>query len=747
MEPLRVSLETYGSENVRAIARRLDLPEVEQGVSKAQLVNLLVEAIPERVKGAGGDLFTAAESAVLAILLEHGGAAPPSQVVDPMVLSGLVRLENTSDLDSAAPLFDDVLHALLLQGVIVNLTPPTGRSRRRDFTPLQEVAIPPEVVRVLPQGELALPSPNPQSFGCAPPPRQVGEDPVHFLRRLLFFWGELWREPGRALKSGGLYKRDLRRLVQSLGETLESVGEEPMRDLVALLMYLDLIMEVDGEIFAEHQASLWQKEVPAVLREVMDVLPFVAPSIDLPDMPSNVLSYGYGEIDFRSLDSLYEQTLDLLETLADGEWFSFPLFLSLLNRGRDGAFLFARSNIKALHERVSWYGWSNESVASRRQRLEQYLQRAERVVVTQILRYLKEHGIVTLGYEEDGEKITALRLTDLARAALTGSSYEGDTSSDGQVVLQPDFQLLAMGPVSLKTLASLERLAVREDVQPSTVTYRLTRDSVYGALQSGETVHGILELLRSHSLMPLPQNVERSLNEWGAKHERIVVRRDVLVLQVDTPDLLETLVQEESLADIVHPLSDCAAWVYPADVPRLERRLWALEYLPTASRSPAEDLPESVEWEASSGQLLPKDALPSFYVTGTLQRFAEQEDGAWTLTPEAVRAAVSAGLSIPEVLERLEEMIGGPLSRQWEQRLKAWGGHYGDAQTARVRLIRLESAEALRELRESDRRFKRWLKPLDGDLASVAVVDVEDWDDVRARLEEWGITVTESAWW
>jgi hypothetical protein len=91
-------------------------------------------------------------------------------------------------------------------------------------------------------------------------------------------------------------------------------------------------------------------------------------------------------------------------------------------------------------------------------------------------------------------------------------------------------------------------------------------------------------------------------------------------------------------------------------------------------------------------------------------------------------------------------MTGAPLSPEWLKQLKAWGNHYGDAQMASVILLRLESDDALQELRRSDRRLSRWIRPLPH-AAGLGVIDAKHYDEVQALLAEWGIDIEEKPWW
>jgi len=91
-------------------------------------------------------------------------------------------------------------------------------------------------------------------------------------------------------------------------------------------------------------------------------------------------------------------------------------------------------------------------------------------------------------------------------------------------------------------------------------------------------------------------------------------------------------------------------------------------------------------------------------------------------------------------------MAGKPLSPAWDKRLKAWGKYYGDGYTAQMRVIRLESAQKLAELRSIDRDLRQWLQPLP-ESGTLAVIKNEHWDRALALLSSYGIDIQEKSWW
>jgi hypothetical protein len=306
-----------------------------------------------------------------------------------------------------------------------------------------------------------------------------------------------------------------------------------------------------------------------------------------------------------------------------------------------------------------------------------------------------------------------------------------------------------MGPVPLRVLANLERVAVREKQDQSVITYRITREGAYQAMQRGETLSDIRGYLEEATGQQLPQNIARSLEEWGAQHERIILRRDVQILQVASNDILDTLLQDAVVRRILHRLDANTGWIQRKDAGKLEKRLKMLNMLPSHSVSFEVDLKNCLRWEGE--QLVSRSPLPSLYVIGTMQQIAESAPQSkplsrWDLTENSVRHACENGYETIDIIKMIEKMTGESVSSQWQKRIKAWGNYYGESYTAQVRLIRFESQLVLQELRSLDPRLEEWLQPLTQSEA-IAVVNQVDLEKILELLASYGIPLREEEWW
>ena len=260
-----------------------------------------------------------------------------------------------------------------------------------------------------------------------------------------------------------------------------------------------------------------------------------------------------------------------------------------------------------------------------------------RLIATGPLHWL---GLLDLGGEKGPP--TALRVTADGARLLRGEPLPEETAAPN-VVVQPNFQIFAFEPTGEDVLSS-------SIVWPSgcgreqAVEYRLTRESVYAAQRAGLDAADVLAFLDRVSRTPLPQNVRRSLEEWGALHERIVVRHGVPLLHAAAAADLDALYADSMLGTLLgRRLSPTAALVpRAADLPRLAEALLAAGHLPALSEG-AEDVPSAALTVDAAGRVTFRQRLPSVHVLRAVEPFLDTApDGARTSPPRACAAPRSA---------------------------------------------------------------------------------------------------------
>jgi hypothetical protein len=375
------------------------------------------------------------------------------------------------------------------------------------------------------------------------------------------------------------------------------------------------------------------------------------------------------------------------------------------------------------------------------------------------------------GDESQSTAPVAYRLTPVGAWAL-GVGPEVDMPEEkGKVVVQPNFELFALDPISDLTLAELDEFAERVNAERA-IKYRLTRASIYRAQKKGWTTERIIDVLRGLSqdtspdlagsgrpveLHTLPQNIVRTLQEWQGLHERVTIRRGANLLQAVNVELLEQLRQDPAVRahlddriDGEDPHKVTLALIRPglAQTEDLIHTLEQMGYPPMRTRSskdasrPSLTIVDGGEVSASGIEIQFHVDLPSIYIYEQIAAFTRQdEQGRTYLTPSAVDEAVRMGMSVDEIVERLSALHYGPLPHVVVKQVRAWGHYYGDAALQTVTLIQVKDAKTLNELL-ADPEVKAALCPFVPDPNRVlALVSMDDLESLHEVLDRYGITI------
>ena len=733
---LREALQAYVRPIVESIAQNLKLELPSSYVRKSELIDLLCQAVED-----GTAVRTALEMldpvarAILALLATNEGVASLSQLAQRFLMTEAAQQMRKEISPSQPLLVSEVVYLLLRLGLVVGLREQTGSYvHSLDIIPFA-VGVPKEVMAVPAVASLAPPpqASNPQLVDLPETGQIVPGDPTPILRQLLFLWHELRRQPAKLLRDGSLGKRESRRLAQALALD-ETTGMERVATLYALLQALGMV-EVDT---AAQLARAWEDpgvmqiwtsgpaaQIEAIIRaySTLEGSPDRIPSADLKQWYKRRYIH-------HSMSILRQRVISLLLEMQGVGWLSVDQIVSLLNEEHTGGLLLEAGTRESLLENASkGTGWAYVLGE---------LRVIEYTIVEALLQEQHRLGLLDAFYHDaEAQALYAVRISDAVRQFE--ESPPTSVSAGWSVVLQPDFQVLALGPTPSSVLATIEGFTERESVDPSVVTYRITHESTYGAFQRGETADTLLAQLSELTHAEPPQNVRRSLEAWYAQYERIVVHRQVTILHVDSPALLEALMRDPELARHVHPIDATTAWFHPSAAGVIEARLMEHGHLAAKVKDIVEARRESVRWQGD--ELESVRAAPGLGAIGTLARFAERvSEGHWRLTPERVQRAAGLGIDANIIARWLEELTGASLPSRWRTRLRAWTGYFGQARVAHVRLLQFENATALDELRSLDPRLKRWLRPLP-DAPGYATVADTHWDELQHILGELGIAL------
>ncbi|MBI5879561.1 MAG: helicase-associated domain-containing protein [Chloroflexi bacterium] len=364
--------------------------------------------------------------------------------------------------------------------------------------------------------------------------------------------------------------------------------------------------------------------------------------------------------------------------------------------------------------------------------------RVEQEYITAVVRDAMHWlGLVSLGHA--GGALLAFRLTPLGAYLLgIGSAPPGDEAAGaGHIVVQPNFQIFALEPIAEQTLSMLDRFADRVKAD-KVYEYHLSRESIYRAQQKGMTSADVIAYLARTAASILPQNVQRTLEEWGQSYDRIVVRRGVSLIHALEPALLDALQAAPGVRLISRPLPRVA--LAPGAPERREPLLRALKAqgLLPAFTAGADDIEDALTLDAD-GRVTVLQAVPSVFLLKELEQHAERRPDGYYLSEAIVKSERNAGESIEEIIARWQRWHHGPLPGPVVIAIRRWGQFYGRARLREMRLMQLPSADVAQALLD-DPETGPLLHPYPADPSSVFVAD-EHVDQVRALLEARGIPV------
>lgn len=334
-----------------------------------------------------------------------------------------------------------------------------------------------------------------------------------------------------------------------------------------------------------------------------------------------------------------------------------------------------------------------------------------RAIITGPLHWM---GLIELNREEGA---SAFRLS--AGSALIMSDtppVEREEVSWGRLIVQPNFDLVVLAPVSEKLLISLDRFAERVSLE-HIAQYRLTRASVTRAIQMGLHADALRAILEQAAGGEIPQNVQYSLVEWERQARRVEVWQGATLLEVDDAALLDELLGDEAVKPLLgRRLAAQLVEVMPGKLEAVQHILWRRSYLPAFVAAPTQDAITSEggrmvvrepQWRLhSDGLLQPFYAVTDLYLAAEVERFSElDEQTGWRkITPTALIRALRGGILLEHIVRFLQQYCEGGIPGSFLIRLKLWGSGYTERSTIYIEhspLLRL-SEQVLRDIQADE---------------------------------------------
>jgi hypothetical protein len=483
-----------------------------------------------------------------------------------------------------------------------------------------------------PEGTDSVPSlePVPLTVPYAPfsAPLSFQEaDGFEWLLRLAVLWQQVSASPLRRTQQGGFFKRDAERLGQD--PLLNGPPADRQVDVPDLGFFVEALAErtgivhiVDGEVRGGTLPANWNDGLAAALEALFADLSRLRAWNPLDGWRGGEVFSG------NPFPSAYLLTLLLLARLPEGE-FVRPATVE--------AYLMARHPY-----------WANE--ATRPSRRQPWLE-------TFLLGVAYHLRLVQVARDADGPGV---RLAPTGRWLLgIGEATALETPYTRTLLVQPNLEVLAYRQgLSAGLLARLTRCAEWKSLGAA-CTLQLGPETVYRALEAGETFESIRLTLEQHATRAVPATVLDSLRTWSDKRERITVYPSATLLEFASAAELDEAMAR-GLSGI--RVSDRLAVVISEEA--IDFRHFRL----TGTRDYALP-PEQCVTVAPDGITLTVDVARSDLLLETeLPRFAEQPrtgtDGRriYRLTPASLAAARTGGMTVPILEAWFQQRTGQSLS-------------------------------------------------------------------------------------
>jgi hypothetical protein len=452
-------------------------------------------------------------------------------------------------------------------------------------------------------------------------------DGLEWLLRVAVLWQQVSAAPLRRTQQGGFFKRDAERLGQDPllnGPPADRLADVPdLGFLVAAWAEAEGVLRpAEGELRAGPLPAAWERGLAAALESLY---------ADLPRLHTwNALAgwRGDGGPAGNPFPSAYLLTLLLLARLPDGA-FVRPAALE--------AWVTARHPY-----------WAGESMRPSRRKpwAEAFL-----LGVAYHLR------LVQVARNADSD--WGVRLAQAGRWLLGLAEASAlETAFPQTLLVQPNLEILAYRQgLSPDLIARLTRCAAWKSLGAA-CTLQLGPESVYRALESGETFETIRRTLERHGTRALPPAVLDSLRTWADKRDRITVYPSATLLEFASAAELD-----EALARGLPAVRVADTLAVVASEDAIDFRHFRL----TGTRDYALPPEKCVTVEPDGVTLTVDPGKADLMLDTELPRFAEPLPAAagrrqYRMTPATLAAAREAGLGVPALEAWFRQRAGQPLS-------------------------------------------------------------------------------------
>jgi hypothetical protein len=265
---------------------------------------------------------------------------------------------------------------------------------------------------------------------------------------------------------------------------------------------------------------------------------------------------------------------------------------------------------------------------------------------------------------------------------------------------------------------------------------------MYRAQQAGLETDAVIEFLERVSTHELPQNVRRTLEEWGSQHERVTLRKRVALLQTAGETALNALYADERITPLLgRRLSATVALVPTDQLGAVDRHLIESGQLATLSEGPGFQPGPQLDLRPDGGVTF-RQQTPSIYTLHDLRPFVDDTDSNIRLTSESLRRGARTGLDADGIIAILERLSGGALPDAPAALVRRWAKDWGSGAIYDATILQLDQPQQLADLL-ADPEVRQHLQPIPG-APTIAIVPSKSRKRLRTLLEARGMTLRDA---
>jgi Helicase conserved C-terminal domain len=356
-------------------------------------------------------------------------------------------------------------------------------------------------------------------------------DGLDWPLRLALLWQVVLAGPLRRTLHGDFFKRDLDRLRQDpllASQPNDALAEIPDPGLLAvsLALALGILQEKPGEVSELIAGSFpedWQQDFSATLASFWSRLPFLR---GWNGADGRQASDAFGNAGANPYSSLYLMALLLVGQLGDNEW-AQPASIEdwLLSRHpywNPEELLVADTQLLEEDQSLPLKNNSQPRTAPEGVVTNFLLGLAFPLRLLQAIKGADDHWLI--------------RLSPLGRWVLgMGEAPAGLPTYPQTLLVQPNLEILAYRQgLTPNLIVHLSRFATWKGLGAA-CTLQIEPDSVYRALEAGETFASLVQVLERHGMKATPTSVVESLRTWSNKRDRISVYPAGVLLEFPGP--------------------------------------------------------------------------------------------------------------------------------------------------------------------------------------------------------------------